>query len=500
MSVHEPQQADPGALGSKAFRGGRLLAAGTVVDRLARLGRNMLLARVILPDDFALMAITLVVIALFTALTEVGVAQAVIQNRRGSTPEFLNVAWWFGVVRGLVVAVMGVLLAGPIARFYDKPALEPLLLVAPAIVVFTGLTSPRIYALQRQFRFGATLWTMQGAGLLGTAMTIVLGLLWQNVWALVLGAVFEAFARFVLSFVLCPVRPRLRLDRESTRDLFRFSRGMAGLPLMTLLIMQADVFVLGKVIPDYQLGLYTLAIALAAFPLTLFSKVVQPLVVPILATFQDDHAGMRAGVLRLSRLVWSFGLPLTTVMSIASPPLLALIYGPPFAEAALAFSLYSAFCIVYMASMVTFSVYLAIARPGLQRRFTLVRAAIVVVALYPLSVLWGSPGAALTLLVAMLVAMAVQLVNLRKVIGLPVAAYLATMRPGLLASVFVAIPTALLVLVAPTPGWADVLLSAALGAATWAVLLFRERRALRQLRSAGAPPSPAGDQTLEEQP
>lgn len=76
------------------------MAAGTLVERLVRLGRNMILARLIAPDQFGLMAIVLAVIGLFEALTEVGVAQAVIQNKKGDTPEFLNLAWWFGVARG----------------------------------------------------------------------------------------------------------------------------------------------------------------------------------------------------------------------------------------------------------------------------------------------------------------------------------------------------------------------------------------------------------------
>lgn len=471
-------------LGSKAWRGGQLLAAGTVVERLLRLGRNMLLARIIVPDDFALMAITLAVIALFGAITEVGVAQAVIQNERGSTREFLNVAWWFGVIRGVLVAAMALLLAAPIARFYGNPQLESLLLVAPLIIVFQGLASPRVYALQRQFRFGATLWTTQGAGLVGTLATAVLGILWQNVWALVLGAVIEAFARFVLSFILCPVRPSLRWDGRSTRELWTFSKGMAGLPVMTLLIMQADVFVLGRVVSGEMLGYYTLAIGLAGFPLMLFSKVVQPLVVPILANFQSDDAGMRGQLLGITRLVWLFGLPLTAVMGIVAPQLLTLFYGEPFAAAATAFAIYSMFTIVYMASMVSFSVYLAIARPELQRRFTIVRAVLVVAGLYPLSVWLGIEGAALTMLLAMLVAMVVQLFNLRRIIGLGIGSYVATMGTGLLAALVVAVPCVVVAQFTPWAFWAQALVCAALGAMAWGVLLLRERRTMTQLRGA----------------
>ena len=475
-----------GGLGSHILKGGGVLAAGTLVERLARLGRNMVLARLIAPDQFGLMAIVLAVIGLFEALTEVGVAQAVIQNKKGDTPAFLNLAWWFGAARGLTVAVLAVPLAPLVAGFYNLPDLVPLLMVAPLTMVFTGLTSPRIYALQRQFRFGATLWTVQGAGLMGAAFTLALGFALQNVWALMLGTIFEAFARFVLSFILCPIRPSLHFDKEARKDLFRFTRGMAGLSVLTLVIMQADTFVLGAVVTPSDLGLYTMAIALAIFPLSIFSKVVQPLVVPIFAHFQDDMGAMRNNVLKLSRLVWLFGLPMAAVLAVVAEPLLVLVYGrPDFADAAPAYAIYTAFVVVYMASMVTFSVYLAIGRPELQRRFTIVRAALVVAIIYPLAVWLSGTGAALALLVSMLGAMAVQLVNLRRVTGLRVRHYLGTLRAGLLLAAVAALPLLAVVLFLDLPGWAEVAIGAGVGGLTWAWAVGREGRELRRLRKAG---------------
>lgn len=491
------QPAREAGLGARALRGGSLLAGATVLERLARLGRNMVLARVIAPDQFGLMALVLAVLALLEAITEVGVAQAVIQNERGSSREFLNVAWWFGILRGLVVAAVALPLAAPVAAFYDAPELASLLLLAPLTVVFTGLSSPRVYALQREFRFGATLVSIQGAGLLATAATIALGLWLQNVWALLLGAVLESALRFVLSFVVAPFRPSLRWEAQSRRDLFRFTRGMAGLSLLTFLILQADVFVLGKTGTVDDLGLYTMAIALAALPLAVFSKVVQPLVVPVLARIQHDPVALRRTVLRMSRLIWLFGLPLAGVMSAVAGPLLTAVYGrPEFGRVATAFSVYAVFVVVYMASMVTFSVYLAIARPELQRRFTLVRAALVVVLLYPLAVLWGATGAAVALLVSMLGAMVTQLVTLRRVIGMGPVDYLRTLPPSLLPTA-----AAVVLLVAARTftdigGWLLVLLAVAVGGATWTVLLLRERHELRAVRggprTASAPAGTSG--------
>lgn len=459
-----------------------MLAAGTLVERLARFGRNMVLTRIIAPDQFGLMAIVLATIALFEAITEVGVSQAVIQNRRGKLPEFLNVAWWINTVRGLAIFVIAAPLSPLIAAFYSEPTLAPILVVAFSSMVFAGMTSPKVYALQRQFRFGESVAITQGAGLLGTGLTLVLGMVWQNVWALVIGTVFEAFVRFVLSFVLCPIRPSLRIDKQSRRELFAFTKGMMGLAFMTFLVSQADIFVLGRVASTQVLGLYSMAVTLAMFPQSLFAKIVQPLVVPILTAFQDSIEQMRAAYLRLERLVWLFGLPMAATMTVAAEPLLTVVYGLPYAAVAVPFGVIAFYSVVYMASMVSFSVYLAMARPELQRSFTLLRALLLVASIYPLSVTFGPVGAASSVLGALVLAMLLQVRNLKRVIGLGFVEYLGTLRAGVLAGLVVGALVWLIGLLG-VPVLARAALSALPLLGAWSLLALRERAGFRALRS-----------------
>ncbi|MDI9628924.1 MAG: oligosaccharide flippase family protein [Acidobacteriota bacterium] len=469
-------------MGRSILRGGSVLAAGTLVERLARFGRNMVLTRIIAPDQFGLMAIVLATIALFEAITEVGVSQAVIQNRRGKLPEFLNVAWWINTVRGLAIFVIAAPLSPLIAAFYSEPTLAPILVVAFSSMVFAGMTSPKVYALQRQFRFGESVAITQGAGLLGTGLTLVLGMVWQNVWALVIGTVFEAFVRFVLSFVLCPIRPSLRIDKQSRRELFAFTKGMMGLAFMTFLVSQADIFVLGRVASTQVLGLYSMAVTLAMFPQSLFAKIVQPLVVPILTAFQDSIEQMRAAYLRLERLVWLFGLPMAATMTVAAKPLLTVVYGLPYAAVAVPFGVIAFYFVVYMASMVSFSVYLAMARPELQRSFTLLRALLLVASIYPLSVTFGPVGAASSVLGALVLAMLLQVRNLKRVIGLGFVEYLGTLRAGVLAGLVVGALVWLIGLLG-VPVLARAALSALPLLGAWSLLALRERAGFRALRA-----------------
>jgi lipopolysaccharide exporter len=140
--------------------------------------------------------------------------------------------------------------------------------------------------------------------------------------------------------------------------------------------------------------------------------------------------------------------------------------------------------VTYMAGMVSFSVYLAIAQPGLQRRFTVVRAVLIVISLYPLSLLLGGTGASLALLVSIVVAMGVQLFNMRRVIGLPILGYLATMRAGVLAAGIVALPSLAVRLLLDVPGWITVFAGALIGAMVWGWAIRREGRELWRMRKA----------------
>ncbi len=419
------------SVAARAARGGLALTAGGVVDRGLRLVRNVVLARLLAPDQFGLMALVLAASPLLEALSEVGIRAAVIQNRRGDSREFLNVAWWLGAARGLGLYVCGYLLAPWTAEFYGQAALGPLLRVALLALLFTGLSSPGVFALEKQLRFGRFAWVTQGAAVGGTASTIGLAYVLPNVWALVVGVVAEAGLRCVFSFLACPFWPRWRLDRASVRDLAAFARGTAGLALVTLVAGQADVFVLGRVCSQTELGMYALAAALATTPLTLFARVVLPLMLPVLSELDGDATRLRGALLQTTRVVFRLGLPLSAVVIILGRPLLALVYGPAYAAAAGVFAWLSVYALIYLAGTVLATAYTALGRPELHRRFALVRAAAVAVLMYPAARGLGPTGAAISLVLAILIAGVFQLATVRAVFDLPVRRYLATLGSGL---------------------------------------------------------------------
>lgn len=457
-----------------------MLAVGSVFERGLRFVVNMILARILAPEQFGLMALVLAANGLFETLTEVGIGQSVIQNKKGDTTPFLNVAWWFSGVRGVILYIVGILAAPSVAAFYDDVSLTPLLRVAFLTMLFNGLTNPHLYVLQKQLKFGRYVVITLGAAFSGTLLCLWLAIHFPNVWALVAGFVAEAALRCGLSYLLCPFHFQWRFDRNSWKELLHFSKGIAGLGLLTFLFMQADIFLMGRMCNTETLGLYSMAISLAAMPQMIFSRFVGPMLLPVLSDTQNRMNILRDRLLRMNRMLFLFGLPLTTCVAIFSTPMLTIVYGSQYATVDWAFGLLLFGTLIYLGGVLIYSTYIALTRPDVHRWFTIVRVVVLTLLLYPAIRWFGPAGAAGSRLICLLLAGVVQQINLSRLINLPILQYLSSMKGGLGVSLVVCVPAIILRLWIK-PAFVQLIIMAGLCGVCCGYILWRNRDSLREL-------------------
>src|SRR5579871_1404276 len=250
-------------LRARVFRGGAWLGVGSVSEQSLRFVRNMILARLLAPAAFGTMAIVMSAASLLQAFTEIGVREALIQNPKGRDSEFVNAAWWMAFSRSIFIYLILFALAPEVAKFYGNADLTSLLRVATISLVLEGAISTRAYVAMKDLRFSKWAAVNHGGGILGVLTTVILGFLFRDVWALVIGTCAESAARCVLSFVICPFFPSIKVDRAAFKELVRFSKGLFGLAPLVIIYMRLDIFVLGKLIPTAQLGYYSLGISVA---------------------------------------------------------------------------------------------------------------------------------------------------------------------------------------------------------------------------------------------
>lgn len=432
------------SLKARGARGVMSLGIGTVAGRGARFVRNMILARLLAPDQFGAMAIIMVAAMVFEAFTEVGVKQSVIQNKRGADDDYLNVAWWMQAVRGLGLFVVARLVAPWISSFYDKPELLKLLQVSFLAILFRGLVSPRVQVLEKEFRFGRAMFLTQSSAVLGAIITIGLACTIRNVWALVIGFVVEAAILCLLSHIFVPFLPSFKIDKNSLGELMKFARGMFGLPVLAMVSLQTDVLVLGKLVPSEQLGMYYLALVLAYLPIDLFSRIISPVLLPAFAQKQDDKKSLCQAVLQITRGAAIISVPLVTFMATCASGILLLTYGSKYATVAVPFGILSVSVLFRIHKNILGMVYLAIGKPHLHRRFSLILAATIVITIYPGVKFFGLNGAAMALLFASLLTFCAQVIGTQRHIGLHFDRYVSCWLPGVGLAVVLLLPVGIL--------------------------------------------------------
>jgi len=429
---------------ARSVRGVVALSIGTFAGRGMRFIRSMILARILAPDQIGIMAIIMSFSMAFEALTEVGVKQSIIQNKRGADTNYLNVAWWMQAIRALCLYGIAVLSAPWISSFYGNPDLLKLLRVAFIAIALRGFVSPRAHVLEKEYKFGRAVFLVQGSAILGAIISIGLALVIRNVWALVIGFVAEMALLCIMSFILVPFRPGFHIDRKCLGELMKYARRMFGLPVLAMLSFQAPILVLGKVISADQLGLYSFAALFAYIPIELFMKIISPVLLPAFSEKQDDKEALCRGLIKTTWWTAFFIIPSIAFMACCSRELLLLAYGPRYVAMALTFTVLCFEILARNEATILAGLYLAVGLPNLQRRFAIVRAVFIIGLIYPAAVRFGPLGTASVITLSNFVILFMQTMKTREVIGLKFSRYIRSYIPGLLMALPIIITAGLL--------------------------------------------------------
>lgn len=466
-------------LACRFMRGGAILTAAVGLERLLRLVRSIVLAKLISSADIGLVTLVAVTLTVFETAGEAGIRLSVIQNKQGDTPAFLNAAWWFQSIRGLILTAVGIITAGLISTWMQKPELTLLLQAAFLAVAFNAIVSPASFLLEKHMRFGKYVLLNQGTMLFGTVLTISLAVWMRNAWPMIIGMAAEGAIRLVLSFFMCPFKPRLSIDRKALGELFSFARGLAGMPLLILGSLYADVLMVGRLLTAEQVGYYGMAALLARIPRDLAMQIVGKMLLPAFSAHQDDPAALSRGLVLASRWVTLAAGPLAAFFILWAKPLLMLAFQPEYAAAAKALTILAGVVFVRVHGVILWNYYVATAQLKYNRLFTIVRFGLLVILIYPMTLGLGMAGAAAAVLVGELTGFGLQVVMLSRRIPRAGVGYMQNLVPGLLLGSILAIAGGVLLqmtrlsIVAQCATGLSLLLILYLIAAAWEYVRYR---------------------------
>jgi len=272
-------------------------------------GSTIVVARLLDPTDYGLMALAGIWTSIIALLAELGLGAAIVQFPDLDDRE-LNTCFWM-IMAVAVVGYWSLFVGAPIiAVWFGSPPLSAVLRVTGLALLLVAVRVVPDSLLRRRLELDR----ISRAEVVAALVTIpaVVGMAWAGagVWALVTGALVAPFVQNVVIFTLTRWRPGLKVGGPRVRVIFHYSLAMLGSRICWAVYEQADAFVLGKVSGDVSLGFYSMAKQLVLFPVEKVSGMVNQLAAPVMAELQFDREAMRAAFLKGVRLVAWVTFPL----------------------------------------------------------------------------------------------------------------------------------------------------------------------------------------------
>ncbi|MFG0417656.1 oligosaccharide flippase family protein [Pseudomonas sp. zjy_8] len=335
------------SLRKRALRAGSWNLVSQVASQVMRLGGNLIMARLLLPEMFGVMVIATTVSILLHLLSDVGLRQNIIQSHRGDDPDFLNTAWTVQIIRGFLLFALTLLLAlgawlaqlaelWPADSTYAAPVLPVVLAVTGLSAVIWGFQSTKIDVAVRTFQQKRVVLVDLASQVAGLVVMLVLGLLTHSIWALVLSGLVSAVVWTVLGHTaLEGPNNHLRWDRSALTELIVFGRWILLSSMVGVLAMYGDRIWFGASMSAAQLGVYSIAVLILGAVQTALMKIVGAVALPAFseAARADDRPRLKALYFRFRLLVDLLVLFICGGFLTASPLLIGWMYDDRYREA-----------------------------------------------------------------------------------------------------------------------------------------------------------------------
>ncbi|AGT10164.1 oligosaccharide flippase family protein [Paracoccus aminophilus] len=278
----ENPRASRGSLASRALTGSLFSMIGFGGGQVMRLASNLILTRILSPDDFGLMTLVTGFLIGLTMFSDMGLGPSIQQSKRGDDPAFLDTAWTLKIIRGGILLAVSTLLAWPLAIFYQAPQFAHVFPVAAISLFIGGFFPTRIDSAARHMYLGRLTTIELVAQALNIGITVLAALWLQSVWALVFGNVAGAVVQLVLTWTFLPGHiDRFRMEPAAREELVRFGKWIFLSTICGFLLFQGDRLVLGRVLTLNELGIYNIGLFLGTVPMMLGGAIGGRLFIPM---------------------------------------------------------------------------------------------------------------------------------------------------------------------------------------------------------------------------
>lgn len=313
------------SLKEKAIAGMLWSSVGRIGTIFINFLSNLILARLLMPDDFGCIAMLYVFIAVSSIFVNGGLAMALIQRKNPTHIDYTTAFYW-NIVVSLIFYLLLFFSAPAIARFYEMPLLSAVLRVQSLTMLIQSFSIVHTAQMQKQLRFRElSIQNLTGA-IVGTVIGIVMAFCGFGVWSLVASAVSSTIVMVLMIWHMNTWRPTWGFSWQSLKSLFSFGVLMLFSSLVETVYTNLQRLIIGKMFTPRDLGYYNQAEKLEEVPSTTLSTIVNEVSFPVFSQLQDEHDRLILALKKNIKAVAFLNFPIMTLLIVIAHPLITFLY------------------------------------------------------------------------------------------------------------------------------------------------------------------------------
>lgn len=281
--------------------------------RLISFIRTIILARILVPQQFGAFGIAALVVSLLEVLTETGVNVLLIQEKE-EIDRYINSAWIVSIIRGLFIGILILVSANFISVFFNSKESFQLLILISLVPILRGFINPSVVKFQKDLTFQKEFWYRLLIFSVDAVVAVSVALITKSAISFVFGLLSGVVAEIILSFILVKPIPGLSLETQYLKRIINRGKWITASGVFQYLYQNFDNIVVGRMLGTGQLGLYQIAYNISIIPITEITDVFSRVTFPVFAKIQEDRFRLKRAFLKIvftiSVLVIPFGLML----------------------------------------------------------------------------------------------------------------------------------------------------------------------------------------------
>ena len=382
-----------GSLKEQSVRGGATVFASQAVLQCLSIGSSMVLARLLAPSDFGLLAMVTAVTGFAAIFRDMGLSMSTVQ-RQTITHAQVSTLFWINVAVGCGLALVLSAAAPLVAKFYGRPELLTITLAIAPTFVFSSLGIQHGALLRRQMRFAAVASVQIASTSIGIAVAILFALIGLRYWALVAQSLALSLATAIGLWIASGWRPGPPFRGVGTREMLSFGANITAFHLVNYFSRNLDNILIGRMHGSMVLGYYSKAYGLLMLPINNVRGPMTTVALPALSRLVSSPERYRAYYLEMLSIIAFLSMPLVTLLFVCSEGVIRLMLGSQWDAASPLFQLLAITAFIQPAASTWGAVLVSSGQGARYFRWGAFNAAATSLA-FLIGVRWGAAGVAI---------------------------------------------------------------------------------------------------------